>query len=129
MTEKANEWAYSFDGHNYGYAFDSKDDAIQKAVSEAKEYGEDSFFLGRVKRFVPRVNIAEDLICQLQDQAADAVGEYSDGYLEFISRAEMAELNREIEKAFFAWTEKYPDYKPYFFTVPEAEKYNVNEGE
>lgn len=129
MTEKSNEWAYSLDGHNYGYAFDSKDEAIQEAREVAKEYGDGFFYVGRIEWFTPNVNIAEDLICHLQDQAVDKVGEYSDGYLEYVSRKEKDELNHEIEKVFNAWIEKHPEHKPYFFTIPEAEKYNVNEGE
>lgn len=127
MLKKTNEWAYSLNGENYGYPFDCKEDAIDEAQKEAKVYGSQSFFIGQVERYVPRINLAESLIDELQEQAWDEIGEYSDGYLEYVHQNEMNELNKALGEAFCSWIEKYPRHEPWFFLVPEAEEYPVNE--
>lgn len=120
MLKETEEWAYSLNGIDYGDIYSNKSDAFQDALEEAKEYGEESFFLGHVEKFVPRVDIADDLIYQLREQAKEVVG-CNDGYLEYMSHDEMAELNHEIEKVLFAWAGKYLRYglAGFIFSTPK----------
>lgn len=128
MLKKTGEWAYSFNGEIYEFVFlDSKKEAIKTATEEAKERGETIFFVGQVEQFVPEIDVAENMLYGLQDQADEDFGEWSDGYLESVSNKEMDDLNKKIEAAFFAWLEKYLQHKPGFFIIRDGEEYNVNE--
>ena len=75
-----------------------------------KERGETIFFVVHVELFVPEIDVAENMLYGLQDQADEDFGEWSDGYLESVSNKEMDDLNKIIEAAFFAWLEKYPQH-------------------
>ncbi len=127
MLKKTGEWAYSFNGELYEFVFlDSKKEAIKTATEDAKERGETIFFVGQVERFVPEIDVAENMLYGLQNQADEDFGEWSDGYLESVSNKEMDDLNKKIEAAFFAWLEKYPKHKPGFFIIRDGEEYTVN---
>nr|DAO21636.1 MAG TPA: hypothetical protein [Caudoviricetes sp.] len=128
MLKNKTEWAYSLNGIDYGDVYDNKEAAFKDALEEAKEYGYDTFFLGIVERFVPRVDIAEALIFSVQEQAREVVGEYRPDYLESASQEELNELNHKIEEVFFEWTKKHLHHPTYFFYyVPNAEEYDVDE--
>lgn len=96
MLKKTGEWAYSFNGEIYEFVFlDSKKEAIKTATEEAKERGETIFFVGQVEQFVPEIDVAENMLYGLQDQADEDFGEWSDGYLESVSNKEMDDLNKK----------------------------------
>lgn len=75
---------------------------------------------------MPEIDVAENMLYGLQNQADEDFGEWSDGYLESVSNKEMDDLNKKIEAAFFAWLEKYPKHKPGFFIIRDGEEYTVN---
>lgn len=128
MMEITGKWDYSLSGETYETDhFDTRIEAINAGYEAAVDYDLDSFYVGRVARFIPKIDIAEDLIWRLQEQAGDLAGEFSEDYLENIKPNELKELNKNIEEAFYKWIDKYPKHKPHFFTIEDAEQFMVKD--
>jgi hypothetical protein len=64
----------------------------------------------------------------LQETAFDEGGEWSEGYLEKVSKEACEELEEKLNKVFLEWQEKYHE-QPAFFGVNNAELYNLKTGE
>ncbi|QGG51482.1 hypothetical protein [Lysinibacillus pakistanensis] len=63
--------------------------------------------------FVPDVDV-DTILDHIRDQASDFGGEYSEGYLERVSEAQLQELNYLLSDAFTRWANKHK-HEPCFY--------------
>lgn len=80
------QFSYSFDEEHYSGQFDSRDEALAEAKSEAKGDSEKStVWIGKcvpleVKQLMARACDANDIIERMQEACYDEVGEAADNY-------------------------------------------------
>lgn len=121
--EATNKWTYALgDEENYnGIFFDSKEDALDKAMQEAKLEDVSTVWVGQVEQFQPVFAITDELFYQLQEQAYEEADDYSIGWLDNVTKDDQDELDEAIKTCFIDWLNAHPEYKPNFFTVTGAE--------
>lgn len=126
-----NKWAYAIGDEDYrGIFFDTKEDALEEARNEIQsDYsysGGEVIWVGKVQEFVPTVAIADSLFYDLQDQAYDEASDYSEGWLDDVTKEDQDELDNLIQDCFMKWLEKHPEYEPSFFTIEDSKSYTSN---
>ena len=126
------KWSYAIgDEEDYrGVFFDTKEDALEEARNEMQTddsySGDEVIWVGKVKTFTPVVSVADELLYELQDQAYDEAGYYSEEWLDNVKKKDQDELDNAIQGCFMEWLEKHPEYKPEFFTIEDSESYPSN---
>lgn len=81
------------------------------------------FYIGTMTRYTPRV-AAWAVIEQLQEDAYEECGEWSEGYLDRVNGKEEEELQSLLQQAFDKW-EKAHNQEPLFYVVKDARRLQV----
>ena len=79
--------------------------------------------------FSPSFGIdAGSVLESIQENAYSEGGEFSDGYLDDVTKEQEEELERKLNEVFAEWTEKY-NLHPNFYTVADIEVIRLGDGE
>ena len=79
--------------------------------------------------FSPSFGIdAGSVLESIQENAYSEGGEFSDGYLDDVTKEQEEELEQKLNEVFAEWTEKY-NLHPNFYTVGDIEVIRLGEGE
>ncbi|GAA0774484.1 hypothetical protein GCM10008908_24390 [Clostridium subterminale] len=118
-----DKWTYTISENSdiwRGGVFDSKEEAIKEANSEAIEYNEETFRIGIVEEVFNYGIDVDQVIEHIQDTMYDEVGEVAEDYLDYIPSDYLIELEKQLNEVFYNWQEKY-NYKPTFYKVISEE--------
>ena len=115
------EWSYSTNGENYCGNEESREDAIALALEEIGET-EGTFWIGKNKRFTGRGKGCSSLVIEaLQEQAYEDCGEFSETYLDDVTKEEEVELADFITD----WAVRVD--RSNFWTVYDTEQIDIAE--
>lgn len=119
-----DKWAFSLDGEWYNSAtYNSFDEALKDGIEDAKAEGCNKVYVGRVMEFIPCVN-ADSVIEELQQQAYDKAGEFSNDYLEGVSLKDRLKLEKMLTETFNQWA-KETNNEPSFYTIEDTREVKV----
>ena len=125
MKTEDGKWCYSFNEENFEETFETKEEAIEEALWHYKddELDQDFIWVGQTKAIKLGVDIYH-VIEGLQETAHWQAGEAAEGFLDNIKPSDMKELEESLNKALFAWMDKFK-HNPRFYTVENIEKIEV----
>lgn len=122
-----DKWTYELDINSdiwRGEVFNSKEEVIKKASSEAVKCGLSAFKIGIIEE-TPNCEIdVDDILERANEIMYDEVGEVAEDYLYDVTKEHKEELQTQLNKVFYKWQEKY-DYKPTFYKVISEEVIKV----
>lgn len=104
-------------------------DSIGECVDEAVEEGyelTDTFAIGLIEDYEIGVDVAQNIVEWLCEDAWDEVGEASDGWLDSAKKAELDILNNRVTEVVKQWLEEIHE-KPSFFKVLPCEECTLQE--
>lgn len=110
VIETDNEWVAEMDMNTdtwLGDIWDTREEAIENGIKQAKEEGLKSFRIGRAVSCEVPVISADTILEYAQDQIYDEVGEVAETYLEGVTKEQSAELEDSLNKLFYEWSKKY----------------------
>lgn len=131
--------------------FDTKEEAISAGTQALKEYlanpainydqydvlgceydievegTPSSFAVAQI--FCPSFGIDVDSVIEgVQEDAYSEGGEFSEGYLNDVTKEQEKELEQKLNEVFAAWTDKY-NHHPNFYDVGDIEVIRLEDGE
>jgi hypothetical protein len=130
--DRKNKWTYELyneDIWSSGEDFDTKEEAIETGVKEAKDIMEveqfDSyyFWVGQIQEYVPCIN-AYSVLDNLAENACEQCGEVAEDYLYPVSKEEIHKLEDMLNEALKKWM-KETNNEPTFYSIINVEKINV----
>ena len=104
------KWTYELDINSNiwsGGICDSREEAIAEATKEALIDNIKEFKIGQCEEINHGIDV-------------DEAGEVAEDYLDNVKDEHKEELEKELNKVFFAWQEKYK-YKPNFYIIVDEE--------
>ncbi|HBG8504075.1 TPA: hypothetical protein ACKOKQ_002646 [Clostridioides difficile] len=117
-------WLYSWDDEYFASdEYESKEEAIQGAKEELREFGEFSrlVYVGQKEEVdIPNID-AEDALELVQDRIDNEFGGYGEDWFENIRAEDIVILENRISKVFKKWIDEF-GYKPYWFVVRDTEE-------
>lgn len=124
--------AYSFDNEYYSGVCDTDREALDEALMEIdniRRYNPkqipDTVYIGACEFFEPYIsgwNIIEAAIQQADDEGFD---EWDNDYLSDVTEEQCGELEKELERVFKEWIDKY-DHRATFFKVNSYDIYSYD---
>jgi hypothetical protein len=118
-----SKWTYEIDLNNdiwRGGLFDTREEAVKEANSEAIEYERKNFKIG-ITEDVPNFGVDVDRVIEdIQNTMYDEIGEVAEDYLDDVTTEHLLELEEQLNEVFYKWQEKY-NYKPTFYRVISEE--------
>ncbi|AVP54503.1 phage protein [Clostridium tetani] len=118
-----DKWTYELNENSdiwRGEVFNSKEEVIKKASSEAVKYGLNTFKIGIIEE-APNCGIdVDDILERANEIMYDEVGEVAEDYLCYVEEEHKRELEEELNKIFYAWQRKY-NYEPDFYKIVHEE--------
>ncbi|ENY8824364.1 hypothetical protein ACF1XO_003876, partial [Clostridioides difficile] len=122
-------WLYSWDDEYFASdEYESKEEAIQGAKEELREFGEFSrlVYVGQKEEVdIPNID-AEDALELVQGRIDNEFGGYGEDWFENIRAEDIVILENRISKVFKKWIDEF-GYKPYWFVVRDTEEIELNE--
>ncbi len=122
-------YCYSFDEERYTGSFDSVEDALEEATSEADGYHTIAYIgvahLIELKSLMPK---AHHIIEGAQERAYDAVGEIAETYLEGHTKTpeKLKAIDAEIPEVLFDLFKKHGiDLTPHFWSVDQVKEFQL----
>lgn len=122
-----DKWTYEISENSdiwRGGIFDSKEEAIKEANSEAIEYDKDTFRIGIIEEVFNYGIDVDDALERINAITYDEVGEVAEDYLYDVTKKHKEELQDKLNEVFYKWQEKY-NYKPTFYKVISEEVVEV----
>ncbi|KIN79724.1 hypothetical protein [Clostridium botulinum] len=122
-----DKWTYEISENSdiwRGGIFDSKEEAIKEANSEAIEYDKDTFRIGIIEEVFNYGIDVDDALERINAITYDEVGEVAEDYLYDVTKEHKEELQDKLNEVFYKWQEKY-NYKPTFYKVISEEVIEV----
>lgn len=122
-----DKWTYEISENSdiwRGGIFDSKEEAIKEANSEAIEYDKDTFRIGIIEEVFNYGIDVNDALERINAITYDEVGEVAEDYLYDVTKEHKEELQDKLNEVFYKWQEKY-NYKPTFYKVISEEVIEV----
>lgn len=121
------EWTYATNIHNdiwRGDLFNSREEAIQEGMKEAKEEGFKNFKIGiAVKPLELNLDV-EFLLERISESYFDEYGEIAEDYLTDVSSEDQVELEKRLNKVFYEWINE-KGYTPSFYGIEDVEVIKV----
>ncbi|HBG4432926.1 TPA: hypothetical protein KQD81_003532 [Clostridioides difficile] len=122
-------WLYSWDSKYLSSdEYESKEEAIQVAKEELKEFGNfgESIYVGKKEEVsIPNIDI-EEALERIQKKIDDEVGECGEDWFENICVEDMIILSNRVNEVFEKWIDEF-GYKPYWFKLTDKEEIELNE--
>lgn len=117
------QWSYTFDeeGQTWnGGIFDTKEEALQEALKEAKGYNKKKVTIGKCV-LVDKIGIDIDFVLEdISNTMQDNYGEVAEDYLNNVLKEHKLEVEKELNEVFFKWLDKY-NYEPNFYNIEDTE--------
>lgn len=125
MKKEDGKWCYSFNEEHFEETFETKEEAIEEALWYYKDdkLDQDFIWVGQTKSIRLGVDTYQ-IIEGLQEEAYEQAGEVAENFLHNIKPDDMKELEESLNKALFAWMDKFK-HNPRFYTVENIEKIEV----
>lgn len=137
-----NKWMITFDDENWEENSFKTFNSLEEAKNFVQEHGKQKLYLewceengedlvgeedivcfaGEIEYFTPKID-ADGIIESLKEEAAEIGGEFSEHYLEKISKEKKQELSDMLTATFNEWAEKY-NQKPTFYDVVSVKEIN-----
>lgn len=118
-----SKWTYEINANNdiwRGGLFDTREEVVKEANSEAIEYERKNFKIG-ITEDVPNFGVDVDRVIEdIQNTMYDEIGEVAEDYLDDVTTEHLLELEEQLNEVFYKWQEKY-NYKPTFYRVISEE--------
>jgi hypothetical protein len=92
---------------------------IRECVEEALAEGyqlTDTFAIGIIEPYSIDTYFADMIIDRLQEHAYDEVGEVSDGWLDYVSKEDVARLDERLSQIIFDWLKEVKE-EPTFYSI------------
>lgn len=122
-----DKWTYEIEeGREIwrGGLFETREEAIKEANSEAILDGKDTFRIGIVEEATNHGVDVDFVIEDIQNSVYEEIGEVAEDYLDDVTKEHREELEEALNKVFYEWQEKY-NYKPTFYKVISEEIIDV----
>ena len=116
------KWTYELDINSNiwsGGICDSREEAIAEATKEALIDNFNEFKIGQCEEINHGIDV-DDVLERINNTMYDEAGEVAEDYLDNVKDEHKEELEKELNKVFFAWQEKYK-YKPNFYIIVDEE--------
>ena len=116
------KWTYELDINSdiwSGGICDSREEAIAEATKEALIDNIKEFKIGQCEEINHGIDV-DDVLERINNTMYDEAGEVAEDYLDNVKDEHKEELEKELNKVFFAWQEKYK-YKPNFYIIVDEE--------
>lgn len=126
-----SEWTYEVNVNNdiwRGDLVNSREEAIEKGMREAKEEGFKNFKIGTAVKPLELDLDVEFLLERIAESYADEYGEIAEDYLSDVSREDQIELEQKLNKVFYEWI-KEKGYTPSFYGIENEEIIKVKQEE
>jgi len=121
------DYAFSLNGEHYRGTFASREEALSEALAAARR-GSDSPPMVYVARRVPGDAMAwghaRSIIGHISSRARERFGDGASSYLSALSRQQVADLDKSLQRAIDAWLEAN-HLTPTFFTYEEISQHPV----
>jgi hypothetical protein len=117
----ADEYAFSHDGERFDGSFATREEALHNGIADDPTRGK--VWTGVQCSFDVRVE-PSSVLDQLAGEAEDFAGEFAEGWLHRVPKAEEAELGDMLTSAFVAWMEKH-GHAPTFYGIGAVEEHAV----
>lgn len=121
------KWTYEIDVNRdiwRGGVFDTKEEAIKEANSEAIIEGEMAFKIGIVEDVYNFGIDVDRVIEDITETTYSEAGEVAEDYMDDVTTEHRLELERELNEVFYKWQERH-NYKPTFYRVVSEEVIQV----
>lgn len=107
--------------------YDSEKEAILDAMRMYEDYGYEftHLFVGKVERFVPRID-AESILEDLAQLAVND-GYDDDEYLTNVKSRHLRELDRLLTETYLKWENKHPEYRNSDYSMTPAVRYSIDQ--
>ena len=126
---KMSEWTYEVNVNNdiwIGDIVNSKQEATEKGMKEAKDEGYTEFKIGIVESAEHLEIDVDRVIEDIQEYYYDQYGEVAEYYLDDITKEDKKELKEIMNNTFWKWI-KEKGYEPLFYKVTNEEIIKINE--
>lgn len=122
------KWSYSFDNENWHDIYDTRNEAIKEAIKDIKTHKIQDGLLTIGAAYQYKVQIDECMVIEnIQDDAADFCGEWSEEYLRDVTKEEKEDLRKLLQEAYEKWMKKYPEHRPNFYSVSECADFPIKD--
>lgn len=122
------KWSYSFDNENWHDIYDTRNEAIKEAIKDIKTHKIQDGLLTIGAAYQYKVQIDECMVIEnIQDDAADFCGEWSEEYLRDVTKEEKEDLRKLLQEAYEKWMKKYPKHRPNFYSVSECADFPIKD--
>lgn len=122
-----NKWAYSSCGEYYNGFFDTKEQAIEEYKSEFPDY--EQGHVGQCVKYEFTENdcdtFADNILEMMDETLGDICGEYSEDWLQSISREQEKELDEILSIEIIKWINKH-NLHPTNYMIENSEIFNVD---
>lgn len=122
---KSGQWMYNFGDEEHWNEceyFDTKEEAIEAGREEAIAREEESYQVGQIESFVPRIS-AERIMEQISEDAYEECGDNVGDY-PFSDREDQQKLQEILDEALERWIEKTNNY-PTFYKIGRVENFII----
>ena len=126
MEQVLYAWAFEADSMH----FSGEHETIEECLKEARGSNYNNrkiVYIGIVVNWDSSID-TDQVIESIQCSAADYAGELAEDYLMHVPKERIEELDKELNKVFQKWKDKY-SLNPTFFLVEEVKEYNLKTGE
>ena len=123
-----SNWTYEVNINNdiwRGDLFNSREEAIEKGMKEAKEEGFKNFKIGIAVKPLELDLDVEFLLERISEYYFDEYGEVAEDYLTDVSSEDKVELEKKLNKVFYEWINE-KGYTPSFYSIENEEVIKVN---
>ncbi|WP_010497715.1 hypothetical protein [Paenibacillus elgii] len=133
MNQKEGKWRFYWgnsDIWNDGDDYDTKEDAIEAALSEEYRWTDrDTFRVGQIKCCTNDVKLyAGSVLEQIADHVYDEVGEVAEDYLRHVKNEHESILEERLNKVIKEWMNEF-GYYPDFYKIVNVEEVKVEQKE
>ncbi|EMM2322697.1 hypothetical protein SI856_003825 [Clostridioides difficile] len=122
-------WLYSWDDEYFASdEYESKEEAVEAAKEELKEFGNFAESIYVVKRedvSLPGLD-TEDVLERVQELINNKFDEYGEDWITRIEDEDRKILDDRLNEVFKKWIDEF-GYKPYWFVVTDTEEIELNE--
>lgn len=107
--------------------YDSEKEAILDAMRMYEDCGYEftHLFVGKVERFVPRID-ADLVLGDLAQRAVDN-GYKDDEYLANVKNEHIKELDRLLTETYLKWENKHPEYRNSDYSMTHTVRYSIDQ--
>jgi len=127
-VSKIDVWVVSTNEEHFSSEeFKSKEDAIKNGAGELCLEDDESFYIGKVKKYIFPTMCAEDFFCNEIDRDVESLGDWSEYWEESFRKKE--KLIEKINNRLSEITDLImTEHKPTFYIVTDIELFNSDKG-